>query len=76
MNNTCLPHDLLMNYLDNRTELTPDDLLALLNRELRWWELLLTAMAGRTSSHSPDVQLLIDDTVAASLTMRLRVTRN
>jgi hypothetical protein len=55
---------------------TPARFLYLLERERRWMELLLTAIATRRELRNLNVKLVADDTVAAAIQLRARWLRN
>jgi hypothetical protein len=62
--------------MNSSAEFTPDHFLAMVERERRWCELLISAMLTRAELRSLGVRLLTDNTVAAALTMRGRALRN
>jgi hypothetical protein len=57
-------------------DFTPDHFLDLRQRELRWCELLITAILTRGELHNLDIKLVADDTVALALEMRAGALRN
>jgi hypothetical protein len=64
------------NNMNSPAEFTPDHFLALVERERRWCELLLTAIATRRELRDLNIKLADDDTVAVALKKRARWLRN
>jgi hypothetical protein len=62
--------------MNSPAEFTPDHFLALIEKERRWCELLITAILTRRELQDLNIKLVADDTVAVALEQRARWLRN